>query len=120
MPMRNVGNGIAVVPFTVQFAPTCPAAPGASARLTSQQIRYLGTYNVPPGETRQLVFAANDQDRRLYSKATAATRLHLMVIYTDLLARRVRWTCVSYTRPRHDSAWSVEYPYYGERAAKKG
>jgi hypothetical protein len=120
MPMRNVGNGVAVVPFTVTFARTCPAKPAASERLARTQIRYLGTYNVPPGESRQLAFAANDQDRLLYSRATTATRLNLMVIYTDLLGHRVRWTCVTYKRPRHGSAWSVEYPYYGERPAKSG
>jgi hypothetical protein len=117
MPVRNVGSGLAIIPVTVAFPRACPSQPtGEPPVLESRVTKYLGPYNVPPGESRQLAFAPlRGESSRPYLAARTATRLSLMVLYTDLLGRRLRWTCVDYTRPTRGDSWSVEYPYYGDR-----
>jgi len=119
MPMRNVGDGVAIINVSVKFQHSCNKAPPPKDPLVLArgQTRYLGYYNVPPRESRQLAFAPLKDDRSAhapYLKARSATRLHLMVIYTDLLGRKLRWTCVDYTRPSSGASWSVKYPYYGD------
>jgi hypothetical protein len=121
VPMRNVGDGVAVIPGKPSFPASCPQAPTREPpALETLGTRYLGAYNVPPGESRQLdfAFAAQDGDRRAdYVAASGKTEVSLMVVYTDLLGRRLRWTCVNYTRDPGE-AWAVDYPFYGDRERK--
>ena len=118
VPMRNVGDGVAVIPVTVSFRDDCPGTPdGIPPLLRKRRAGYLGPYNIPAGESRQLSFGPLDRhpkSARPYVDARRATDLHLMVLYTDLLGRKLRWTCVSYTRPKATASWSVKYPYYDD------
>lgn len=120
VPMRNVGAGLAVVPVTLSFPTTCPVEPpkrDLPVFESGQGGRYLGPSNILPGESRQLSFSplAGQRPEPYFRALKATGELSLLVFYTDLLGRRLRWTCVTYQRGKRTDSWSVVYPYYGDK-----
>ena len=130
MPMRNVGEGVAVVPGQVVLTETScqdrqfrAQERGSRVRIekpTAFKVygtRYLGPYNIPPGESQQLAFELDATDPESYLWKGDQRLVSLRIAYTDLLGRRLRSTCVDYRRGRRGS-WSVFYPFYNYQGMK--
>jgi hypothetical protein len=113
MPMRNIGLGVAIM-LQREFPTPVSKCPDPSARL-SGDLEALGYYNIPAGQSDQLIFRPYTK-RRIseYRAASQALKLNLLLKYTDVLQRQLRWSCVRYTRPSPTEAWSIEEPFYGQ------
>jgi hypothetical protein len=119
VPVRNVGTGVAILlNEEVRVVDNCKTK--SRRQLDPDLKERLGYYVVRPGESEQLYYAPRGDDAvevtEEYEKANTATRVTLLIRYTDQLLRRLRWTCVTYTRGgRRDPRWSIEKPVYGDR-----
>lgn len=119
VPVRNVGEAVAIVlDEEARVVSDCQTVKGR--RLNRRGVERLGFYVVRPGESEQLYFAPRGDDASAvaaeYKKASRALEVSLLVRYTDQLGRKIRWTCIGYTRGfKRDRRWSVAKPVYGER-----
>lgn len=118
IPMRNVGAGAAI--GFLEYAHVLSNCKQAPALLEPPQggLRGLGYYVVRPGESEQLYYIAPrrlPQLRSEYRRAAGSLDVNVLVRYTDFRGRRLRWTCVRYTRERSAGAWLVASVAYGDR-----
>jgi hypothetical protein len=118
IPMWNAGLGVAILMGSVSVMPDCTkslAGMASPGHLLGR--KDVGYYVVPSGESEQLKYF---QPRftslgKQYRKAADAMTVNMLVRYTDLLRRRLRWTCVTYTRADTHSDWSLAQSSYGAR-----
>ena len=110
IPMRNVGEGVAILlRERVKAIPSCADAPSYTV-IPPRGLERLGHYVVRPGESEQLSYLSTE-----YGRLVDLTDLSLLVRYTDAIGRKLRWTCVHYSRGTGQRGWSVAEPVYGER-----
>lgn len=103
IPVRNVGAGTAVLPFSrVWFDEDnrqCegPLSVVTGARVWDWEEKFrAGYYVVRPGESWQLIYREPaDEDWEQMSQKMSVT---FLLRYTDALGWFARWTCLSYTR----------------------
>jgi hypothetical protein len=119
--VRNVGEGVAAL--TREYA-TLVADCGRTPGLLGDPLSGLeraSYYVVRPGESQSLVYhprPAEEDHRNLvkqYRWASGATHLNVLLRYTDLLGRRLRWTCLSFSRRENDDPWSYAAAFYDDR-----
>ena len=115
MPMRNAGEGGAILlPDRARPVASCDAADGLP-RADKSRLHY---YAIRAGESEQLFYNASNKPRltELYRRLVKGkTTARVVLRYTDTLSRRLRWTCVTYTRGSPDGKiWSVSEARYGD------
>jgi hypothetical protein len=75
---------------------------------------------VRPGESEQLFYNTRKRPglKKLYRDAALNdTTVNVLIRYTDALGKKLRWTCVIYTRnTTDDKLWSLSESVYGERS----
>jgi hypothetical protein len=116
IPMRNAGEGVAILLFEFfQKVDDCITDP--PRLLLERRVDLLGYYVVSPGDSEQLSYRPRDgEERRLFRElARAYPDLRLVLRYTDIHRRKLRWTCVVYHRATPGGGWSLRRPVYGER-----
>jgi hypothetical protein len=119
VPMRNAGEAVAIVlDEEARLIRDCDHA--RRRRLSRSGVERLGFYVIRPGESEQLYYAPRGHDApqvaEEYRAASDEQEASVLVRYTDQLGRKIRWTCVTYTRGGPDDEyWSVSKPVYGER-----
>jgi hypothetical protein len=112
MPVRNVGLGVAILlQEYVSTVETCHPPPGA---LDRADVERLGFYALKAGDTDQLVYLPRPEFAEVYHAAGEALNVNLLLRYTDVLGRKLRWTCVSYARSGRHESWAVAEPVYGD------
>ena len=132
MPMRNAGEGVAILtqefPIPVE---TCAEDAIARTAPSKEELERQGLfgrlsfYVIRPGESEQLAYRPTENNYpeliEKYRKAADAAEVNLILRYTELLTRKLRWTCVRYTRskPKNPNTpprggWSASDALYGE------
>jgi hypothetical protein len=116
MPMRNVGEGVAVL--FLEYALPVSACPHPGASLPRPRYAPKGTtyYVIEPGQSEQLSYLAPPRLPGLihaYRNASTSRHVRLLLRYSDFLGHRVRWTCASYARDNRRHSWSVVIVVYG-------
>lgn len=120
VPVRNVGEAVAIVlDEPARVVPECTHTP-REERLSRSGVERLGFYVVRPGESEQLGYSPRGPNaariEEQYKEAFRALKVSILIRYTDQLGRKIRWTCITYTRGSlHQLRWSVAKPVYGER-----
>jgi hypothetical protein len=78
----------------------------------------LHYYGICAGESEQLFYNTANKPRldELYRRLVEGeTTARLVLRYTDTLSRKLRWTCITYTRGSRDGEiWSVSEARYGD------
>ena len=150
VPVYNVGQGPAAVQGGPGFVQSCARQSGKFDPTDLElrgQVRELGYYTVPPGQSLQLRFerlggtSNRSLDREIRSneqpqlpRSTRGelrtsvphdeTEMHVVLFYTDSpLRRRLHWSCFDYSRQRSNAPsgdWSLGDVHTASRELEPG
>ena len=122
MPVRNAGEGVAIL-LQQRARPVKDCDDERLKReaedFPDDNVQRLHYYVVRPGESEQLFYNTRKRPKlaKLYRDAALnETTVNVLIRYTDALGKKLRWTCVIYTRgTTEDKLWSLSESVYGER-----